>query len=464
MSKLYVFAIGGTGARVLKSLSFLLASGVQCDVDKIIPIIIDPDDSNGDVSLTTDIMRKYRDIRSELSFSNLNSNRFFSTELDSLTDNFKIQIQNSNQKFKDYIQYGSLDRTNQALTSLLFSKKNLELHMNVGFKGNPNMGSVVLNQFQTSQDFENFADDFSQGDRIFIISSIFGGTGAAGFPLLLKNLRQASPSLSNHTLLRNSMIGAISVLPYFGVKNDENSETDDKSFISKTRAALHYYEHGVSNVNRMYYIGDDRHKNYENFEGSSDQKNDAHFIELISALAIINFANYKIQNNQLPNEVLEFGLDNDSGNIVFGDLNEKTYDVIYLPMTQYYLSYLFWENELSNTLGQRYAADLKINSDFLKSEFYSNLKDFNTYYWSWLKQMSENDRGFSPFTLNKNDKNIFDAVKGEKLKNGSWLMAKNYERFISFLNDSIKTVSNNEETENKFMNIFYNATQSIINR
>lgn len=464
MSKLYVFAIGGTGARVLKSLSFLLASGVQCDVDKIIPIIIDPDDSNGDVSLTTDIMRKYRNIRNELTFDEQNSNRFFSTELDSLTDNFKIQIQNSNQKFKDYIQYGSLDRANKALTSLLFSQKNLESHMNVGFKGNPNMGSVVLNQFQTSQDFENFAADFSQGDRIFIISSIFGGTGAAGFPLLLKNLRQASPSLSNHTLLQNSMIGAISVLPYFGVKNDENSEIDDKSFISKTRAALHYYEHGVSNVNRMYYIGDNRHKNYENFEGSTDQKNDAHLIEMISALAVINFANYKIQNDQLPNEVLEFGMDNDSGNIVFGDLNEKTKNIIYHPMTQYYLSYLFWENELSDTLDQKYAVDLKINSDFLKSGFYSNLKDFNTFYWSWLNQMSKNDRGFSPFTLNKSGKNIFDAVKGIKLKNGSWLMAKNYERFTSFLNDSIKIVSNNEKTENKFINIFYNATQSIINR
>lgn len=39
MSKLYVFGIGGTGARVLKSLSFLLASGVACKSDSIVPII-----------------------------------------------------------------------------------------------------------------------------------------------------------------------------------------------------------------------------------------------------------------------------------------------------------------------------------------------------------------------------------------------------------------------------------------
>ena len=37
MSKLYVFGIGGTGSRVLKSLTMLLASGVKCKADTIVP-------------------------------------------------------------------------------------------------------------------------------------------------------------------------------------------------------------------------------------------------------------------------------------------------------------------------------------------------------------------------------------------------------------------------------------------
>ena len=40
--KTFVFGIGGTGARVLRSLTLLLASGVECKSD-IVPIIIDPD-------------------------------------------------------------------------------------------------------------------------------------------------------------------------------------------------------------------------------------------------------------------------------------------------------------------------------------------------------------------------------------------------------------------------------------
>ena len=42
MSKIYIFGIGGTGSRVIKSLTMLLASGVQMDSDAIVPIIIDP--------------------------------------------------------------------------------------------------------------------------------------------------------------------------------------------------------------------------------------------------------------------------------------------------------------------------------------------------------------------------------------------------------------------------------------
>lgn len=51
MSKLYVFAIGGSGSRVLRSLTMLLSSGVHTDYE-IVPMIVDPDQSNGDLVRT----------------------------------------------------------------------------------------------------------------------------------------------------------------------------------------------------------------------------------------------------------------------------------------------------------------------------------------------------------------------------------------------------------------------------
>jgi len=460
MSKLYIFAIGGTGSRVLKSLTYLLASGVKCDSEKIIPIIIDPDAANGDVSLTTNVLRSYQKIRSFLSFDNSTNNSFFKTEIEGQTPNFRIKILNSDKKFKDYINLGSMDRTNRAMISILFSDKNLEATMDVGFKGNPNMGSVVLNQFQHSDDFKVFASSFSQNDRIFIISSIFGGTGASGFPLLLKNLRQASSGLDNHQLLRNADIGAISVLPYFGVKKDNESEIEKSTFISKTKAALHYYEHGVNNqVNRMYYIGDDISRDYDNNEGSTSQKNDAHFIELASAMAILDFAN-GTQTNQ--NDVREFGINNNSKNITFLDLDSSTKNILYKPLTQYYLFNLYLENKISTTFDQRFSVELDLNSEFLETEFYKEIKRFNKGFWTWLEQMSSNERSFSPFTLELKNKEIFNAVNGIQLRRTNWKGIKNYERFIEYLNKSLKQDNTGKCLEDRFMEVFHNATDLLI--
>lgn len=141
MAKTYIFAIGGTGSRVLKSLAFLLASGVECKADTIVPIIIDPDDANADVSRTISILNQYIDIRKDLSFGDSNPNQFFKTKIETVTDNhsFKLKVENSNVKFKEYIDYNPLDKKNKALASILFSKKNLEADMEVGFKGNPNI-------------------------------------------------------------------------------------------------------------------------------------------------------------------------------------------------------------------------------------------------------------------------------------------------------------------------------------
>src|SRR5690606_35969734 len=154
------------------------------------------------------------------------------------------------------------------------------------------------------------------------ISSIFGGTGAAGFPLLLKNIRSASHSLNNHALLRSAPVGAVSVLPYFGVKKDEDSDIEKSTFISKTNAALRYYEYGVNDsVNSMYYLGDKLVKDYDNHEGSVAQQNDAHFIELASALAILDFAN---ETNVSINKVKEFGVANQAQTLTFNDLENVT--------------------------------------------------------------------------------------------------------------------------------------------
>ena len=59
MAKLYVFGIGGTGARVLRSFTMMMAAGVNIGADEIVPIIIDPDASNADLTRTVALMNTY---------------------------------------------------------------------------------------------------------------------------------------------------------------------------------------------------------------------------------------------------------------------------------------------------------------------------------------------------------------------------------------------------------------------
>ena len=169
MAKLFLFAIGGTGSRVVKSLVMLLASGVKMEnTESIIPIIIDPDSSNGDLTRTIEILKEYKNIRDK-SFSKDTS--FFNTRICSLdelgegafvSDKFTFDIDGvKSQLFKEFIGFSELDENNKALVTLLFSKSNLEADMEVGFKGNPNIGSVVLNKFKETQFFTKFASNFA---------------------------------------------------------------------------------------------------------------------------------------------------------------------------------------------------------------------------------------------------------------------------------------------------------------
>ena len=177
MSKLYIFAIGGSGSRVLRSLTMLFASGVQLDnsISEVVPVIIDPDRQNGDLTRTVSLMNNYISIQKDLSFPKENNNTFFRTKINRVLPNFVLPINNTqNMKFRNFISLPAMSIQNQAMMEMLFSKRNLESSMDEGFKGNPNIGSVVLNQLSDSNELKTLANSFQGGDKIFIITSIFG--------------------------------------------------------------------------------------------------------------------------------------------------------------------------------------------------------------------------------------------------------------------------------------------------
>ena len=499
MSKLYIFGIGGTGSRVLKSLTMLMAAGVkvkdqQNSCYEIVPIIIDPDHAAADFTRMVKLMQDYKKVRNMLTFSSANKNSFFSNDINmsvlsgqSQTDQLTINLGNTqNTDFKTYIGLNAMkdnngkEDANFALTSMLFSEQNLNSNMDVGFKGNPNIGSVVLNQFTRSSEFINFAASFNQGDRIFIISSIFGGTGASGFPLLLKNIRTISRNINGNGLVKIAPIGAISIFPYFDIAPDHNSDEkqrsqiDSSTFISKTKAALSYYDQNITEANVLYYIGDDLAKQYKNSEGGPTQENDAHFIELAAALAIIDFAtvpanqlitNTDGNNNGIPQKTCykEFGMPNNTNTILFSDLDSNTLKLIRRQMTQFVLFCKYLNEQISaSAIGGRqqqpWAKDNEIDNNFLSSPFFqSDLTGINKAYLEWLKEMSTNNRAFKPFELSLEKTDLFKMVNGIEPKR-KFFSSNNYALFDSILNKQ-KVVGDKEQ---KFIELFYGATKQLV--
>lgn len=459
MAKLYVFGIGGTGARVLRSFTMMMAAGVTIGADEVVPVIIDPDASNADLTRTVALMNIYRSIRSSLSFSPQNESTFFRKELSQILANYTLRINDTDDKtFSQFIDLPSMSKSSQAMIRMLFSEKNLASSMDVGFKGNPNIGSIVLNQIVDSNDFQDFANNFEAGDKIFIISSIFGGTGASSFPLLLKTLRTGT-NFPNNDLINHAEIGAITILPYFKLKNDDESEIDSSTFISKTKSALAYYENNISknkSIDALYFLADNVTNTYENHEGGSAQQNDAHLIEFLAATAIVDFSNKQHANTSNK----ELGLKDLTNSVTFDSFYENQKRMLFAPLTEF----MMMTNCLNHKFDYYSSKDFNANNDNFNglygSSFMTELQNITGLFIEWLDEMKRNKRSLDLFNLNTKDK-PFEVVTGVKPKKIISLKS-DYDLVTDRLNSAVKKCQSKEDND-KFLEMFFLAMTKLFN-
>src|SRR6218665_1511656 len=492
MARLFIFAIGGTGSRVLKSLTMLLASGIKPNKKEfeIVPIIIDPHKSNEDLKRTERLLGNYQSIFNQAGLNN----GFFNTRITTLdklvssenriSRSFTFNLQQvSNTRFKDYIDFNQLNEPSKALADILFSGKSinkrheevalLDIEMDIGFVGNPNIGSVVLNQFKDSEEFKEFASNFNSEDRVFIISSIFGGTGAAGFPTILKNIRDAmnNKNIDGKGFLQNAKIGAVTVLPYFNIEKDNDSPIQKSDFIGKTKAALHYYKDNVTgnnSVNALYYIADDYSgKPYKNDPGDNGQKNEAHFVELASALAVIDLLEIPdgdlecSKGKALSPVYKEFGIRNDSADIRFSDFEDNTEKKISLRLSQLALFAKYLKQQLPKSIEKEpWSKDQpEINQKFVEDSFYrTNVTEFINSFGEWLKEMSNNKRGFSPFRLNST---LDSLIQDKTVKSGFFSSKVDFAMYDDELSKKSKG-KKYSSPQQKLIKLFFETTEEIL--
>ncbi len=419
----YVFGIGGTGARIIRSLTMLLASGVTLpDTNKIIPIIIDVDAKNADTARTLKALDDYKLIR-ERGYGNREDVKdgFFNANLNTLSsvkpengttgkldDSFQLQFENLETSFIKYIdpkEELAGDITMDLLEALYdntpaghenFSHTELNLRLDLGFKGNPNIGSVVFNNLANTKEFQFVLKSIGDNDRIFIISSIFGGTGSSGFPQLVRLLQE-----DEH--IQNNKFGALTVMPYFNVTDNKQSAINSDRFNSKTEAALTYYaKYLKGKINCFYQLWDKPLKQYENKEGGEEQQNNAHLIELIGATAIIDFANKTEGSIKTKDktEYFDFGIQHEDQVIDIRHFYDTTRKNIMYPLTLFTYAMKLYLEKIPAFKGEAFYKELDLRDKISSDPFYQSLTVFfERHYKQWLKEMMDNERKFQPFNV-----------------------------------------------------------------
>jgi len=483
MSTLYIFAIGGSGSKVVESLTMLLAAGMKVgSYDEVIPVLIDPDLLNGNLNRTNDLLKNYEETGKQ---SNYEGN-FFGTKIKPLiedsSEKYKYALEGLNSTFGEFIAYTSLDnnlglannKKIKNLASLLFSEKNdylLNLDMNVGFKGYPNIGSVAFNKFAKSPAFrEVFQSKVNSGDAVIFIGSIFGGTGAAGLPALLANIRK-DPAPAKKNVLDEMPVGVISMLPYYSITDKTANKIKSSHFFPKTKEALYYYKESIykENLQSFYYIANDCDTDALPYsEGGTSQKNPVFFAELVAALAILDFANDKHTAGALKaKEFLEIKRQDDANNtnedITFSEhsnLNEKTIFKIAEPLFQLLLLKKYMDSEFKSakTDVQAWTEIWNKNaSDAINFEYGGHFKAFLDRYEEYLKELGCYGQKFKPFDL---DRGLNGIVRNTEIKDFDF---EKFSKKLDILSKG-KLFKKRPSYKNSYERLFkliYNATSEI---
>lgn len=449
----YIFAIGGSGARVLRALTMLLASGCKgtSAQNEIVANVIDYDTQNGDTTRTLTLMESYHKLHgAAYTHTDADTEQFFCNPLLMLRDkcddtqralldanakfNMHLAAGVTNTTFAKHIGYNTLGvgtnnmETKQLLQSLYntsdekipgTNKDNpdAELNMNLhkGFKGCPNLGCVVTKYLEDSRELSFAVNSLiTPNDKIIIIGSLFGGMGASGIPMLLD-------MFSKNARTQNVRKAVIALLPYFQLAPpNDNSAIDSNTFIAKVKAAITAYEGTINNqANCFYYVGDQPQNAFANIDGDAGQKNDAHYVELASAMCVLDFI------NQTANGGFEVVLANrpDSGLVKNSFCKQESFDPFIYPMARFKLFSTFCKNYLplshpknNNDLWWHGIAERGCTAigDPNCNGYRDELLSFVNYFDTWIEELA-NHNSHRPLTLFNVTKDYKDVWEFQKL-------------------------------------------------
>ena len=308
--KYYLISIGGTGAKCLEAFVHMNAAGLMRDNSEINIIYVDPDASNGNLARAKTAVESYIQAYNGMSQESF----FFKNPLKPAERVWNPVPETAQVNLKTIFERSNMDVKTENLHSLfdvLFNEEEQNTKLTQGFRAHPSIGAAVIGDNMDMKEEDSIwrkmvADIGEQEARIFFFGSVFGGTGAAGFPNIAKIIKNEFRDRGNNPE-KIKMAGCL-MLPYFQfppASEEDMKDPDDPDkriivpdsgkFLASTYAALNYYKSNslVGNVfDAIYLLGDRQFVNIKEFNaGQKEQKNKANFLEMLAALAALEFFN-----------------------------------------------------------------------------------------------------------------------------------------------------------------------------
>ena len=332
--KNFIIGIGGTGAKCLEHL--LHGSSAGLGPKNLWAGMVDQDEANGNVSRTKILLSKYMNLRTSLrneaGHDLAKDSNLFKTHITANNDAVWLPLKGADPTLEEVIHYELLKPEVKGLMDCLYDPDELKQNLSEGFRARPNIGAAAMLATTANEDDPFWSQIYKAIDaarggeevRVFIISSIFGGTGASGFPNIARRIKQIQ---KEKNVTSNFHLGGALMLPYFNYDvPEENMEGElyakPEEFLDQTKGALQYYAKLFEYdkiFDQVYVTGWDPLTKLPNFKmGGNLQNNPPLFPELYAALGALKFfsEDNKISDTQ---EIFHIGK-NESNEILWSDI------------------------------------------------------------------------------------------------------------------------------------------------
>lgn len=322
----FIIAAGGTGAMCARAFIYMAAAGCANKTDRYHILLMDKDKDSDAVTACENLLTNYNAMREQMGQK-------------SGTSTFPI-IKVHQWNFTDEIVDEYVKRTGFSATTLasltlnkllnpegnaqmaqilstMYTQEELDIDLAKGFYGHPNIGAPVFSYVQhrfldptvTKADgtvqnntfMTDLINALTAGKAyVYLMGSLFGGTGATVIPNVVLALQTLKDSAGNPVGQTNLVLGGTVVMPYFKLPICPNDAAEklasvapaDSKFAGQTRDALSYYhESGLLNKMMNLLLLGTTHLDVtsELYARGGAQKQHFHIVNLLAAAAANRF-------------------------------------------------------------------------------------------------------------------------------------------------------------------------------